>query len=97
MEKLTKEEVLHVANLARLELKDEEIEEYSIKLKEILNKIDEINDLDIPTDDILIAPTTNKCSTHDDVASGMLTKDEVLANAPHKYDPYIEVRGVFND
>ena len=36
MEKLTKEEVLHVANLARLELTDDEIDEYAIKLKEIL-------------------------------------------------------------
>ena len=39
MEKLTKEEVLHVANLARLELTDDEIDEYAIKLKEQFQKV----------------------------------------------------------
>ena len=34
MNRLSKEEVLHVANLARLELTEEEIDTYAIKLKE---------------------------------------------------------------
>ena len=34
MNRLSKEEVLHVANLARLELSKEEIDTYAIKLKE---------------------------------------------------------------
>ena len=33
-DKLTKEEVLHVANLARIEISDEELEMYQLKLKE---------------------------------------------------------------
>lgn len=97
MEKLTKEEVLHVANLAKLELQEDEIEKYSIKLKEILNKIDEIKKIDVETDEILIAPYTNDCKTNEDEVGCMLTKEEVLKNAPHTYDPYIEVRGVFDE
>lgn len=97
MEKLTKEEVLHVSNLAKLELKDDEIETYSIKLKEILNKIDEIKEITTTTEEILIAPSTNNCITTKDEVGDMLTKEEVLENAPHTLDPYIEVRGVFNE
>ena len=48
-DKLSKEEVLHVADLARIEVSEEEIETYQIKLKELLNeveKIESINDND---------------------------------------------------
>ena len=38
MKKLSKEEVLHVATLARLELNEDEIEKYAYQLKEILNE-----------------------------------------------------------
>lgn len=97
MEKLTKDEVLHVADLARLDLKEEEIEEYSIKLKELLNKIDEINEVSVVTDDILIAPLTNDCVTFNDEIGSVLEKKDILKNAPCVNDPYIEVRGVFDE
>ena len=61
MDKLSREEVLHVAKLARLRLKDSEIDTYSIKLKEILNEIEKINEVDVDCD-IMISPTINKCS-----------------------------------
>ena len=37
MDKLSKEEVLHVAKLARLELSDEEIEKYRKDLKDLFD------------------------------------------------------------
>ena len=37
MEKLTREEVLHVAELARIKLSEEEIEKYQVELKKLLN------------------------------------------------------------
>ena len=97
MEKLTREEVMHVANLAKLELDECEIETYSIKLKEILNKIDEINEVEVSIDDILISPVDKSCEVFNDEIGEMLDKDLVLRNAPKVYDPYIEVRGVFDE
>ena len=35
-EKLSREEVLHVANLARIKLTEEEIEKYQVQLKKLL-------------------------------------------------------------
>ena len=38
MNKLTREEVLHVARLARIRVSEEEIEKYSIELKELIDQ-----------------------------------------------------------
>ena len=35
-EKLTKEEILHVANLAKIKLSDEEVERFQVQLKKLL-------------------------------------------------------------
>ena len=39
-DKLTKEEVMHVAKLARIEIDDDELAMYQVKLKQILNEIE---------------------------------------------------------
>ena len=43
-DKLTKEEVMHVAKLARIEIDDDELAMYQVKLKQILNEIEKINE-----------------------------------------------------
>ena len=58
-DKLTKEEVLHVLDLARLEASEEEIEKYQIELKKMINEIDKIKELNDFDEDLLIAPWTN--------------------------------------
>ncbi len=95
MNRLSKEEVLHVANLARLELTEEEIDTYAIKLKEILDEVDKIKDIEVLSDEVMISPNDNVCVLSDDEEKEMLNKEEILKNAPKKYADYIEVRGVF--
>ena len=97
MDKLTKEEVLHVANLARLKPNDEEIEKYRVELKQILDEIDKIKDVEVSSDEMLISPSINKCVLREDIVKEGLSKEEVLKNAPSKFDCFIEVRGVIND
>ena len=46
-EKLTKEEVLHVANLARIRVDEEEIEKYQVELKQLLNDVEKINEVKV--------------------------------------------------
>ena len=53
---LTKEEVLHVLNLARLEASEEEIEKYQVELKKMIDEIDKIKELDDFDDELMIAP-----------------------------------------
>lgn len=90
-DRLTREEVLHVANLARIEISEEELEMYQVKLKELIDqieKIDEINDFD---SDYLIAPWKEDASFRKDNIGEMLDPKEVLKNTPHKSGNYIEV------
>lgn len=49
MDKLSREEVLHVAELGRLWLSEEEIEKFSYQLKLLFNEIDKINDIKLET------------------------------------------------
>lgn len=54
MNRLTDDEVKHVAMLARLKLKDEEITTYAYKLKEIMDSIEKIKDVKLETDEMLV-------------------------------------------
>jgi aspartyl-tRNA(Asn)/glutamyl-tRNA(Gln) amidotransferase subunit C len=98
MEKLTKEEVLHVANLARLNVKEEEIEKYSKQLSDILTEIDKITNVDIDDNgEVLIAPISHINVYKEDTKGKMLTKEEMFLNAKNTSGSYIIVPKVLND
>lgn len=94
MNELTKEEVLHVANLARINVSEEEIEKYKVGLKQILNELERINEVNV-SDDILISPTSNKNVYREDV--GIDENIDVLKNAPKTSGNYIEIKRFVND
>ena len=50
--KVSKEEILHIANLAQLELKEEEIEKYMLHLQDILNFANIVNNAPVDNLDI---------------------------------------------
>ncbi|HYH36504.1 MAG TPA: Asp-tRNA(Asn)/Glu-tRNA(Gln) amidotransferase subunit GatC [Candidatus Saccharimonadales bacterium] len=47
MSKLTRDDVLKLAQLARLELTDEEVEQYSSELTEILRYVEQLSAVDV--------------------------------------------------
>ena len=67
-DKLTKEEVLHVAELARIAVTEEEIEKYQVELKKLLNDVEKVNDVKGYDDEILIAPWSNNTDLREDTA-----------------------------
>lgn len=97
MDKLTKEEVLHVANLARLDLNEEEIEKFSYQLKEIFDSINKINEVEISTDELFIAPWTNNITLREDSYKEYNMKEDILNNSSSRFDNFIEVGGVFDE
>ena len=96
MDKLEKEEVLHVAELARIEISDEELERYQISLKKLFDEIDKITNVDI-NDDILLTPSSaiTQYSASDDVY--MQEANQLLKNANKTSGNYIEVPVVINE
>ncbi len=83
---LTKEEVLKVAHLARLEFKEEEIEKFRGDLNNILSFIEKLQEVD--TDGVEPMYQVNNLSNvlRKDEIKESLDKEEALKNAPQKDD-----------
>ena len=96
-DKLTKEEVLHVADLARISLTEEEISKYQVELKELLNDVEKINEVEGYDDDTLIACWEENTKLRKDENGDMLNPKDVLINAPQHSGNYISVPVVISD
>lgn len=93
---ISKEEILRIANLAQLELKEEEIEEYMLHLQDILNFANIVNNA--PVDGLNITIGTNE-------AKNIFRKDEIkrfdnieglLENAPEQKQHMFKIPKVIN-
>lgn len=91
MNKLSREEVLHVAHLARIKVTDEEIGKYQIDLKKLLDDVDKINDIEVETDELLVTPTTQEASLRNDQETRSIDFDEVKKNVPAVTGNFVEV------
>ena len=96
-DRLTKEEVLHVANLARISLTDEEVEKYQVQLKKLLDDVEKINQVEGYDDDIMIASWSENTTLRKDETGEMLNPKTVVDNAPRHSGNYIEVPVVISD
>ena len=96
-DKLTKEEVLHVAKLARIDITEEEIEKYQVELKQLLNEVEKINEVKGYDDEILIAPWSDNTTLISDSEGEMLDPKKVIENAPKHSGNYIEVPVVIGE
>lgn len=92
--KLTRAQVQHVAQLARLGLTDEEMEALASELSSILEYIDQLEQLDTSS----IAPTAQVGELVDvmreDEVEPSLSVEEALANAPSREGDYFRVRAM---
>lgn len=95
MEKLNKQNVYHVANLAKLDINDSEVDKYQTQLNDILTEIEKIESVDIDGD-IMISPSTNINRFNDDEINH-IDKIEVLARASISNGDFIVVSRVLND
>jgi aspartyl-tRNA(Asn)/glutamyl-tRNA(Gln) amidotransferase subunit C len=79
---ITREEVLHVARLARLELSDDEVTRFQEQLSAILDAVSKVSELDL--DDV--PPTSHPLDLvnvwAEDEPHGSLPLEDVLRNAP---------------
>ncbi len=91
MATITTDDVKHIANLARLEFNEEEIQQFTYHLTRILDYIGKLNELDTtdvpPTSHVL--PIRNVVKA--DVAKPSYDRELVLATAPAAEAGYFEV------
>jgi aspartyl-tRNA(Asn)/glutamyl-tRNA(Gln) amidotransferase subunit C len=94
--KITREEVLRIAELANLELTPEEIELYRGQLDEILNYVGKLQGLDVssvePMAQVLFAaPGDSHPELRDDTPRPCDVSSAVLAQAPDSAKPFFRV------
>lgn len=79
---ITKKDVLHVADLARLELTADEQALYTAQLQRILTYVEKLSELDTKG----VEPTTytvpQNDTLRDDAVRPSLSREDALANAP---------------
>ena len=81
---ITRDEVLHVAALARLELSDEEVERFQEQLSAILEAVGKVAELDLSDVEPTAHPLDLANIWADDEPRPCLPVDEALANAPDR-------------
>ena len=96
MGKLSREEVLHVAHLARIGLSEEEIPKYQKSLKKMIDEIDKIKTMNDFDPDMMISPCTNKVPLESNLVDNVPNND-MLTNVPKKKGNFIEVPVMVNE
>jgi len=86
--------VLHIANLAKLEIDEKEKVKYQQQLSDIMQDIEKIVSVDIPNHDIMISPTVNHDCLDEDKIGYHLSKDYIFRNAKAVLGDYIAVEKV---
>jgi len=81
-ERITRDEVVHVARLARLELSDAEIDEFTDQLGDILDHAADIEALDVADIEPTSHPVPMVNVLRPDELQPSLDRDEVLLEAP---------------
>jgi aspartyl-tRNA(Asn)/glutamyl-tRNA(Gln) amidotransferase subunit C len=91
---ISKDEVKHIASLARIGLSGKEVEKYSSDLSAVLDWIDQLKKVDIEN----IEPTAHiagiQNETREDKISGFGNKEEIVKLFPEEKNGYDKVKSV---
>ena len=94
--KVSKEEILHIANLAQLTLEDSEIEEYMLHLQDILNFANIVNNAPVDGLDVTIGANEAKNVFRKDEVKKFEDVDILLQNAPTQDRHMFKIPNVLN-
>ena len=83
---------LKIASLAKLELTEQEIKEYSKDLTNILKWMEELKEVDVSNVQPVTSVTKNELYVREDIAyKNTVEQEKILLNAPEKVDEYFTV------
>ena len=93
---VSKEEILHIAKLANLELQENEIQKYIDNLQDILNFAEVVNNANTDDLDITIGTTELKNVFRKDEVKIFDDNEALLQNAPSKDQNMFKIPKVIN-
>ena len=82
--KVSKEEILHIADLAHLNLEEDKVEQYLLNLQDILNFADVVNKQNVEGLDVTIGKNENSNVFRKDEEKDFKNKEGLMANAPEQ-------------
>jgi len=88
---ISRDEVLHVARLARLALSEEEIDRLGAQLNAILDAVGKVSELDLADVEPTAHPLDLVNVWADDEPEASLSVEEALANAPDREAGFFRV------
>jgi len=91
---LTRDEVLHIARLARMDLTGDEVDRFREQLSNLLEHFETLQQVDTSN----VPPTAQAIDLQnvmrDDTVAPSLPAEEILANAPRREGYFFRVRAV---
>jgi aspartyl-tRNA(Asn)/glutamyl-tRNA(Gln) amidotransferase subunit C len=88
---ITREEVLHVAKLARLELAEDDVDRFTEQLSAILEAVDKVSELDLSDVEPTAHPLDLVNVWAEDEPRPSLPVEEALGNAPDRNGNFFKV------
>lgn len=82
--KVSKEEILHIADLAHLNLEEDKVEQYLLNLEDILNFANIVNKQNVEGLDVTIGINENSNVFRKDEIKEFENKEGLMANAPEQ-------------
>jgi aspartyl-tRNA(Asn)/glutamyl-tRNA(Gln) amidotransferase subunit C len=91
---ITREDVLHVAALARLEIPEDEVDSVRDQLGAILEAVGKVSELDLSEVEPMTHPLDLVNAWAEDEPRPSLPREEALANAPDPFEGQFRVPAV---
>jgi aspartyl-tRNA(Asn)/glutamyl-tRNA(Gln) amidotransferase subunit C len=99
MAKLTRDDILHVAELAKIEISEGELEKYTEQLSAIVDHVGELSKVN--TDDTLPTSQTTGLENvyrQDEIGTqNCLTQDSALSGTDQIYNGYFKVKAILTE
>ena len=94
--KISREEILHIAKLADLEIEESEIEKYMLHLQDILNFANIVNNAPVDGLDVTIGANEKKNVFRKDEIKVFEDNEALLQNAPSEEQHMFKIPKVIN-
>ncbi|KRO16048.1 Asp-tRNA(Asn)/Glu-tRNA(Gln) amidotransferase subunit GatC [Lacticaseibacillus saniviri] len=93
---ISKDEVAHVAELARLEFSDAELDQFTAQMDEILNMVEQLEQVDTTGVPVTTQSVHLQNVMREDVATTPTPLDDLFKNVPTKKDTLIQVPAIID-
>lgn len=89
--KVSKDEVIRIAELAKLKLTEEEIVKFQIELSKILEYVEQLKEIDTKGVKLLSHPISRVNIFREDKVTKSIDREEALSNAPERTEEFFKV------